>query len=550
MLVRNFVLFLGVCAQFDGGQMHGNRRPGRFPPRLNLKTALGLKNRIQERITQYRERTTQSVCYDIVGCFNLPHKNSPLQKVPEDPQVLDTKFHLFTRRMVDITKPEILRYDDNGKSLNESTMDFTKPLKLIAHGYMSRWNEKGSIIMANAYLKLYDCNVILLDWHIGARGPQYPTAAANTELVGRQLGILLVQMVEKGLDARKIHLIGFSLGAHVCGTASESLKAKGYLIGRITGLDAASPLFRNEYLREKYKKLDRSDAKFVDVIHTDSSPFVTDGFGLWEPIGHVDFFPNGGQDQPGCEDVKDSIVVSHFERGLSKQIVCSHIRAFHLFRESLLNLLERQRNKDSCEFTAYDCPGGMPSFERGNCFPRIGKENETIALDPSYRYDIGKFGEEAKGEGVMFFSTKDSGPYCGTQLQASIQLSPKTGPMKGLLQVQLRPSNNPVVFQINCELPNDQNLGIQMNGLAVADYNSLPADLDSIQARLSFFDIEQEERIRKNQTDVSPTIYFDKLAVRDMYGNSWQYCGKDTKMEDKTGQVYGLLNITLSKVAC
>lgn len=40
----------------------------------------------------------------------------------------------------------------------------------------------------------------------------------------------------------------------------------------ILGLDAASPLFRNNYLREKYKKLDRSDAKFVDVIHTDASP--------------------------------------------------------------------------------------------------------------------------------------------------------------------------------------------------------------------------------------------------------------------------------------
>lgn len=74
-----------------------------------------------------------------------------------------------------------------------------------------------------------------MDWHIGARGPQYPIAAANTELVGRQLGILLTKMVEKGMDPRNIHLIGFSLGAHVCGTASESLKAKGYLLGRITG---------------------------------------------------------------------------------------------------------------------------------------------------------------------------------------------------------------------------------------------------------------------------------------------------------------------------
>lgn len=42
-------------------------------------------------------------------------------------------------------------------------------------------------------------------------------------------------MVESGLNPKNIHLIGFSLGAHVAGTASESLKDKNQLIGRITG---------------------------------------------------------------------------------------------------------------------------------------------------------------------------------------------------------------------------------------------------------------------------------------------------------------------------
>lgn len=77
--------------------------------------------------------------------------------------------------------------------------------------------------------------MIAMDWHMGARGPQYATAAANTEVVGRQLGILLLMMVENGLAPKNIHLLGFSLGAHVAGSASEVLKKKGHLIGRITG---------------------------------------------------------------------------------------------------------------------------------------------------------------------------------------------------------------------------------------------------------------------------------------------------------------------------
>ncbi|GBM93381.1 hypothetical protein AVEN_144858-1, partial [Araneus ventricosus] len=57
-------------------------------------------------------------------------------------------------------------------------------------------------------------------------------------------------------------------------------------------LDPATFLFSNASPRTK---LDRTDALFVDVIHTDGG-----GIGMVEPIGHVDFYPNGGQIQAGC----------------------------------------------------------------------------------------------------------------------------------------------------------------------------------------------------------------------------------------------------------
>ena len=40
-------------------------------------------------------------------------------------------------------------------------------------------------------------------------------------------------------------------------------------------------------------RLDRSDADFVDVIHTDSKSILQLGLGMSQAIGHIDFYPNG-----------------------------------------------------------------------------------------------------------------------------------------------------------------------------------------------------------------------------------------------------------------
>jgi len=60
-----------------------------------------------------------------------------------------------------------------------------------------------------------------------------------------------------------------------------------------SGLDPASPLF-NKYFASN-EVLDKSDALFVDVIHTNIA-FK----GKISPLGHVDFYANNGAFQPGC----------------------------------------------------------------------------------------------------------------------------------------------------------------------------------------------------------------------------------------------------------
>ena len=44
------------------------------------------------------------------------------------------------------------------------------------------------------------------------------------------------------------------------------------------------------------------DAKFVDVIHTSGKTGNVLPFGTTKPIGHTDFYPNGGDGkQGGCK---------------------------------------------------------------------------------------------------------------------------------------------------------------------------------------------------------------------------------------------------------
>lgn len=85
---------------------------------------------------------------------------------------------------------------------------------------------------------------------------------------------------------------GHSLGAHVAGNTG-SLITSGHL-GRITGLDPALPGFH--LLTSDKTRLDPTDAMFVDIIHSCGGVL-----GYLQPLGSVDFYPNGGTAvQPGC----------------------------------------------------------------------------------------------------------------------------------------------------------------------------------------------------------------------------------------------------------
>lgn len=188
-------------------------------------------------------------------------------------------------------------------------LNMSHPMKMIIHGYGGYVDYNATRMIRTAYLDTaQDLNVLVVDWGKLARLPCYPSAVINTRQAGECTASMLANLhmrerirdidgSEKRFRIKDIHAIGFSLGAHVAGFASNALnEVVGEQFYRITALDPALPFFATP-LRDW--KLDKTDAGFVDVIHTNGGVF-----GKLENCGHVDFYVNGGLLQPQCSEDK------------------------------------------------------------------------------------------------------------------------------------------------------------------------------------------------------------------------------------------------------
>lgn len=83
-----------------------------------------------------------------------------------------------------------------------------------------------------AFLAVGDVNVIVVDWGVLASG-SYNAAVAGVPSVGNSLGDFLIWLRQlTGVSWNNVHLVGFSLGAHIVGNAG---RRAGGLPGRVTG---------------------------------------------------------------------------------------------------------------------------------------------------------------------------------------------------------------------------------------------------------------------------------------------------------------------------
>ncbi|XP_043529865.1 inactive pancreatic lipase-related protein 1-like isoform X2 [Frieseomelitta varia] len=209
---------------------------------------------------------------------------------------------------------------------------------VIVHGFLSNGQQSWINEMEKAFLQWKDVNVVVIDWSAEGNTWNYYKAAVNTRVIGHQI-------------ARDVNLT---------------------------------------------MKLHKSDASFVDVIHTNGKLLSQIGLGLPEPIGHVDFYPNGGRSQPGC----DSSFFEHLPIHLQviNKAVCSHGRSYVYLTESLVSEVEH-----NCTFWAHHW-----DLSYRNLMQRVSGE----FCDKNTCTEMGINAINYPERGTFFVTTSNVPPFC------------------------------------------------------------------------------------------------------------------------------------------
>uniref|UniRef100_A0A8C5QRR7 Uncharacterized protein n=1 Tax=Leptobrachium leishanense TaxID=445787 RepID=A0A8C5QRR7_9ANUR len=211
----------------------------------------------------------REVCYDKIGCFSddKPWSGTVerlISRLPWSPEEIGVRFLLRTRENP-VDFQVVLAFNES--TLVSSNFKESRKSRFVIHGFMSDGEAGWVTDMCAAILSVEDVNCFCVDWSNGAH-TFYSQAANNVRVVGAVIAYFIEALVNTtGYSPSNVYLIGHSLGAQAAGQAGRRTPG----LSRITGLSPAGPYFQGT---PPEVRLSITDAKLVDVIHTDASSII------------------------------------------------------------------------------------------------------------------------------------------------------------------------------------------------------------------------------------------------------------------------------------
>ena len=489
-------------------------------------------------LTSFLSLTSRAsqVCFQNVGACDLgcfidtypygEYESRPLKRLPRSPEEVNVHFY-FDNKYVN----HVYLDPNDPNSWKYSGFNPEAETKVIIHGWIDMGDVKWARDMSDKLIEADPyTNVIRVDWVDGSRQIDYAQSSTDTQIVGGMTSCLLKQIYST-FDkieylSEKVHCIGHSLGGQTCGYVGRNVQREnnGIKINRITGLDPAEPYFGYGTLPEVC--LDETDADFVDVIHTDVLHFKEaiislhpQGFGIWEPVGHVDFFPNNGTGHPGCDQSFLSTMtgLDGLMDSARDFVACNHMRSIKFFLESL-NL---DKNLEQvCPFTSYACD--YASILAGLCLKCDTEPCVEMGINADKMRNQLKNGKKNSLYLVTGGEELDN-HYCSHSYILSIALGPNADRVKGSLYLNLYGTNGQSTAQT--EIAHKNSLGPRMYFSNSAAFET---ELESVDYVKFMWTLEERD-LRKQYMDVE----YIQVQVGDDQ-KSLRFCNNENKLKEGT----------------
>lgn len=209
-------------------------------------------------------------------------------------------------------------------------------------------------------------------------------------------------------------------------------------------MDPAKPYFERMPIQVR---LDLTDAQFVDVVHTDGAPLVPailkgEGLGMHDPVGHLDFYPNGGTNMPGCglSSTVYKFLTEGLVSGARAVAACSHQRAIDYVMETITDV--------HCSSLAFAC-SSYEMFEKGRCAD-CGRDGSLCALMGMHADGWMRFKNDSRSES-MFLGTNSETPFCAFHFLVNVEMfwDPSPTAASGDLFLRLEGTEDSCEMKVN-----------------------------------------------------------------------------------------------------